>query len=451
MRRVDRVKWGRRNGDRGQLRVGFEHRRGLGDRRQLGLRFEQRKQLRGGNGPGVCEPTCDKACLQDNDCDTSSGQLCCDYGSNGKVCKDAKSCPRFCTDDSACNTTMGQACELVSLSSTEKICEQPTAAFKLCSADSDCMPNNQVCCTIYNQGICTPANGCPKACATSTDCDTTSGQICCTTVKTLDPSLNASGLCLDPTSTPCPKACATSSDCTDPNSAICCNGVCGATCPKSCNQSSDCTNQICCKTSTATLPPAPVIFRAGPICTGTPTYTSCQQCGNTLGCYRCAGCSNEGGAGSCTGTPFETDCTSCGQVYNCATQCIGCTAGSGTGTCSGVPYTCSTWSGDPTGCAAETGCTYDTDGGINCSGTSPACTTFTSSTTCGAQGCSWSGGTTSCTGTLTPCGQLGATNCSNQYGCTYSSTTAPCDGTPTPCDQLSASMCSTQPGCILMQ
>jgi hypothetical protein len=400
----------------------------------------------GTNGPGICEPTCNKACGVDNDCDTSNGELCCDYGTNGKVCQDAKSCPRFCTDDSACNTTMGQACELVSLSSTEKACETPTQAFKLCQADSDCMPNNEVCCTIYNKGICTAANECPKACSTSSTCDTTSGEVCCTTVQKIEPSLTTAGLCLNPAFTPCPKACSTSSDCDNPQAAICCNGVCAATCPKSCMQSSDCTGQICCKTSTASLPPPPVVFKVGPTCQGTPTYTTCQQCGQSFGCSRCGGCSSEGGTGACTGTPFENTCAACGQVYNCATQCLGCTAGTGTGTCTGNAYPCSDWDGDPTGCAADLGCSYP-DGGTTCIGTPTACTTFTDSTSCGAQApCTWQTGTTSCTGNLTPCNQLGSANCSQQYGCSYNSGVVACDGTLTPCSQLPANMCTT-PGC----
>ena len=42
-------------------------------------------------GPGVCESTCPKPCVADSDCQTSNGELCCDYGAAGKVCQSASS------------------------------------------------------------------------------------------------------------------------------------------------------------------------------------------------------------------------------------------------------------------------------------------------------------------------------------------------------------------------
>jgi hypothetical protein len=65
----------------------------------------------GVSGPGICLSACDKPCGSDSDCDTSNGELCCDYGSAGKVCQSAKSCPKFCGSDTDCLTSMGQACE----------------------------------------------------------------------------------------------------------------------------------------------------------------------------------------------------------------------------------------------------------------------------------------------------------------------------------------------------
>src|SRR4051812_37162345 len=47
-------------------------------------------------GAGLCLGTCDKPCAADQDCNTSSGELCCDFGNGGKICQNAKVCPRFC-------------------------------------------------------------------------------------------------------------------------------------------------------------------------------------------------------------------------------------------------------------------------------------------------------------------------------------------------------------------
>lgn len=403
----------------------------------------------GGNGPGVCQATCNKACGQDSDCDTSSGELCCDYGANGKVCQNAKTCPKFCTNDSNCQTASGQACERVSLSSGVQVCEPATGGLKTCNVDTDCPGNSDVCCKIYKEGLCVAANRCPKSCTTSSTCNTTSGEICCTSIGALDPSVTAPGLCLNPQYAPCPKTCASSSDCSA-TSQLCCNGICQDTCPQSCSQSSDCTNQICCKTSTASLPPAPHVFPTGPTCTGTPSYSSCQACGQSLGyCTRCAGCGTDAGTGSCSGTPYYADCTTCATNRGSCTYCPGCQQGTAF-TCTGTAYLCSDFNGNPSGCLAQAGCDYP-DGGTLCNGTPTACSTITVQSTCSAQSGCFASQTSTCTGTLTPCAQLTATTCSTQDGCSYTSGITSCDGTPTPCSGLTPTTCSTQPGCIVTQ
>jgi len=395
----------------------------------------------GASGPGICLSACDKPCGSDNDCDTSNGELCCDYGSAGKVCQAAKSCPKFCGSDTDCQTSMGQACEKVSLSSPVTVCEPASQGLQTCKVDTDCIGNNQVCCNIYQTGLCTAANECPKSCTSSSTCNTTNGEVCCTTASKVDPSITAPGLCLNPQYAPCPKACATDSDCAA-TSQLCCDGICSATCPKSCNTSSDCDQQICCTSYKASLPPGPTLFHTGPTCTGTPTYTTCQQCGQLRGCgINCPGCSAEGGAGTCEGTPYSTDCAYCGTYYSCG--CPGCTLGAGS--CTGTPYTCSNWF-DQISCQTA-GCTWG-DAGL-CTGTPLPCTSFTTSTTCSTQGCSYSA---SCTGTVTPCSQLtSSTTCYQQQGCSFVTGTAPCDGTPTPCDQLTPAQCSYEEGCTLTQ
>ncbi len=414
----------------------------------------------GNTAPGVCTDTCDKPCGSDNDCNTANGELCCDYSSigngAGKVCQAAKSCPTFCAQDTDCQTSMGQACEPVSLSNgSVKVCEQATQAIHECSSDAQCTGNNEICCTIYKgSGLCTAANACPKSCSTSSSCDTTQGEICCTSVAAVDPNLNVPGLCLNPQYSPCPKSCTTSSDCAATGD-LCCNGVCQKTCPKSCNVDNDCTNQICCKSYNSALPAGPGMYSTGPTCTGTPIYTTCQQCQLSRGCT-CPGCGSEAGTGGCTGTPDYPDCASCGNAFGCS-SCLGCQTGTSV-SCTGTASLCTNYI-DQASCQAQMGCTWDSVG-MTCSGTAFACATFTTTATCDAQsGCF--AGTATCTGTLTPCTQLTSGTCSSQFGCTYSVGTSSCDGTPTPCTQLpvtsspdagfSQNLCTNQPGCIVTQ
>lgn len=396
------------------------------------------------SGPGICLSACDKPCGSDSDCDTSNGELCCDYGSAGKVCQSAKSCPKFCGSDTDCLTSMGQACEKVSLSSPVTVCEPASSGLKTCTVDTDCPGSSEVCCNIYSKGLCTPANECPKSCSDSSSCNTQNGEVCCTTVKAVDPSITAAGLCLNPQYAPCPKACPNGdSDCASTNQ-LCCNGICSNSCPKSCTQSSDCDQQICCTSYKASLPPGPTLFHTGPTCTGTPLYTTCQQC-QSRGCS-CPGCGTEAGTGYCQGTPYATDCTYCGQNYSC--NCVGCTLGASA--CTGNPtYQCNQWDGDQTGCLSEPGCTYP-DGGTLCTGTPTACASLISQQACQTQtGCTWGA---SCTGTVTQCSQLtSSTTCAQQQGCNYYTGTSACDGTLTPCDQIPATQCSLQPGCVLTQ
>src|SRR5215467_14861124 len=89
-------------------------------------------------GTGLCEATCAKSCGSDSDCETSQGELCCDYGQAGKACSQASACPITCTDDSKCDPTKGQACERVDLSLSNNYCTTPSNGIQLCAADSDC-------------------------------------------------------------------------------------------------------------------------------------------------------------------------------------------------------------------------------------------------------------------------------------------------------------------------
>ena len=73
------------------------------------------------------------------------------------------------------------------------VCEPSEDGLKLCKADSDCMGTNQVCCTNYKEGVCVAANECPSPCTTSATCNTAQGEICCTSVGSLDPELDREG------------------------------------------------------------------------------------------------------------------------------------------------------------------------------------------------------------------------------------------------------------------
>ena len=175
-------------------------------------------------GTGLCESTCAKTCASDLDCETSQGELCCDYGQAGKSCSQAAACPIMCTDDSRCDTTKGQACERVDLSLADKYCTAPSNGLQLCALDSDCTTPGTFAAAIYDQPFCLPASDCPKPCGASTDCNTANGEICCTSIPVIEPHINATGLCLNPAYAACPKLCTQSTDCNTAANEICCNG-----------------------------------------------------------------------------------------------------------------------------------------------------------------------------------------------------------------------------------
>src|SRR5580765_5073331 len=140
------------------------------------------------SGLGICADTCPRSCNVDNDCDVTRGDLCCDHGSQGKICQSASSCPRFCSADNQCQTAMSEACVRFSLEVTSRVCDQPRNALTICANDQACQTGEK-CCGIYSEHVCLPANRCPKICTTNTDCNTTGGEICCTTLDALDPTL----------------------------------------------------------------------------------------------------------------------------------------------------------------------------------------------------------------------------------------------------------------------
>jgi|GEM_PF-1197818 len=203
---------------------------------------------------GLCADKCIKACNADSDCNAVDGELCCDFGSDGKACTEAKECPRQCTNDARCDTANGQACVRTKLETPINVCEEPSKGLRLCGADSDCKEIGDVCCASYKEPLCLPANRCPKTCSNSSACNNAAGEICCTSLPTLDTTLVPGGICVVPTQVSCPTACTQSSDCKTGQGELCCNGLCDKSCQKPCGNSAECNGQVCCKTKATRSP-----------------------------------------------------------------------------------------------------------------------------------------------------------------------------------------------------
>lgn len=303
-------------------------------------------------GSGICADTCEKDCTSDQDCDMSQVELCCDLAPAGKSCMAAGECPRQCTTDSQCDSTHGLACVRMTLAFSQKYCDSPAYGIQPCSANADC-PAGNMCCGIYNQPFCLPASQCPHACSTSAECDTGSGEICCTSVRSREPNLNVSGLCLNPKYERCPETCTTSMDCTSQSAPLCCNGLCAATCAQICTQNSDCTRQICCKSAMMRISSQPTqIFTSAPTCTG--AAYSCSSCAYPGGC-KCPGCSWSS-AGYCSGSN-DASCALCGgTAASCV--CSGCTWLDAE-SCTGTATPCGQLSADT--CESNLGCHLSID------------------------------------------------------------------------------------------
>jgi hypothetical protein len=240
---------------------------------------------------GICADKCIKACNADSDCDLASGELCCDYGGDGKACSSAKDCPRQCTADNTCDTAHGEACVRETLATPLLVCDQPQDGLRLCQADKDCVTAGDVCCKAYNEPLCLPANRCPKTCTNSNTCNTALGEICCTSMPVVDPTLVAGGICISPSNVACPKTCAKSTDCNTAGGEICCNGLCSTSCVQSCSTSADCTAQVCCKTRAAQSPFVHKARKPGYVVTVPPATGAGGTGGNSGG----------GGAGGASG------------------------------------------------------------------------------------------------------------------------------------------------------
>ena len=394
-------------------------------------------------GAGICAITCTKDCTDALECDQSKGELCCDLGTAGRTCLPSAECPKQCTIASECETL---TCKPLTLADPQTYCLDPDQGVTICSTDSYC-PHG-VCCSIYNQPICLPHSQCPRACSTSADCDPIAGDECCTSVRSVEPNLSVSGLCLNPRYQSCPQACATDKDCTSSSAAVCCSGLCAPNCAQACAGDGDCTDQTCCKSALVRLSSQPPkVFTASPTCAG--TAFSCSSCAS-YGCA-CPGCTSPDPT-ACLGTAYA--CGECGVHSDCRV-CPGCTwpgSGSyvgfpGSGSCVGSAASCDSLGNtdDLTLCYGHWGCSvnHTSQPSWTCSGTAQACSTFTSELRCeGQSGCSWS----TCSGTPTACSQLPPTTCRNNPGCRLSPVTS-CTGAATPCIELSGAECLSNPGC----
>jgi hypothetical protein len=211
----------------------------------------------GGTNPqttGICMAACPNLCDDDQDCDLSKGEMCCDFGEHGAICTPAASCPRLCQNDNTCDLAGGEACLRVSLHTTQAICVEPETAVRLCStpgSDAGCEVG-ETCCGNYKEPVCMPTHLCPGGCGADEHCDTSIGDVCCTSMPQIDTTLAVPGLCI--ASTICPRLCGTSSECNTQNGEICCEGVCSTSCAKKCETSSDCLGQVCCKAAAVKSP-----------------------------------------------------------------------------------------------------------------------------------------------------------------------------------------------------
>jgi hypothetical protein len=167
-------------------------------------------------------------------------------------------------------------------------------------------------------------------------------------------------------------------------------------------------------------------------CTGTPSYTSCQQC-VAQGCS-CPGCTPTTGIGSCSGTPMIASCSQCGSAFGCSTTyCPGCVNDPFMG-CSGALQPCSSNS-SAAACMSETGCTWTQPAGKGCSGALLSCQSL-STTMCTTQpGCFVSGG-----------GSSGGSGSGSSDGSTCQSGSCNCLALTGPAVSVVASSGSAPPG-----
>ena len=261
---------------------------------------------------GVCRDACPSPCTSDDDCQLSSGELCCNYGGElGSACVPATQCPRFCNDDTACNVSSGDACVRRTLD-TPRVCAAATQALKLCGGDPESYGAGEVCCGIYDEPVCLPSDLCPQSCEASDQCHNGDGEVCCKTLGLLDDTLRGGGLCIDPSRVSCPVACESSTACDTQAGEVCCNGVCASSCPETtCNTSRDCDSQICCTAPVVTSPWGKEPRMPGYLGR---TGTSGGQGGGQTTSSASTGVGGNGGAGgSPVGTPTGIGCVTCGE------------------------------------------------------------------------------------------------------------------------------------------
>ena len=229
----------------------------------------------GPNGQSLCVGSCPKACAVDSDCDTAGGDLCCDYGTEfGNACVAATACPRFCKADSDCNTAQGEACCSTNAGTTETVCAKSAACVIDCKSDSDCPGQGQPqdagfgipgltyqCQLGMVHPVCTPSTSYMASCTASSDCNTASGQLCCTTLGNVDPAYYAAGAGLCTSGSLCPVACTADSQCSSSSAgALCCDGFCSTACVTTCTADSQCSatgnvdNGLCCGTAAISSP-----------------------------------------------------------------------------------------------------------------------------------------------------------------------------------------------------
>ena len=290
----------------------------------------------GSSGGGTCQATCAKSCSADGDCDTSQGELCCNFGSAGKACEPAKACPRFCSQDTDCDTSMGQACELLSprrVPQGLRACDLRHQALRVGHG----LPGERPGLLRHLQAVhLHPCGRLPEGVRDELRLrhdqrpdllhDTPEprpeprqrqGPLPQPAVHRVPSGLHhLGGLRLD--------LCADllRRDVRRDVSEVVQGG-----------QRLRGTDLLRLGDGVPPAAPRPLLSE-GPSCKGVPSYSSCTTCGESRGCgTSCLGCAAEGGAGSCTGSPVYTTCSTCPEC-GINNYCTGCTQNT-TGTCSG--------------------------------------------------------------------------------------------------------------------
>ncbi|HEV8247457.1 MAG TPA: hypothetical protein VGP93_16890, partial [Polyangiaceae bacterium] len=188
------------------------------------------------------------------------------------------------------------------------ICQSSCA--KSCDGDSDCdTSSGELCCSLGSAGkICAPASQCPRFCSDDVKCDTKAGEAC------VSVDLSYPNLCSQPESAL--QLCGSDDECK--SSDICCTiydkPFClpPSQCPQACSASSECDtnrNEVCCTTVGKIEPHLTV----DGLCLN-PSYEKCPKA-----CSVSTDCKTSSGELCCNGVCSLTCPKECSSSADCTT------------------------------------------------------------------------------------------------------------------------------------